>query len=102
MPVRRTGWSVLKPAQPSLSGQCQNGGYTNKATAIWNDCHAGKLANTALGGVEREEHPAGNKPPPSGVLLGGLSKYPRAGAVPLIPSLAVQDLVKGDLRHSYP
>jgi hypothetical protein len=59
---------------------CGIGGYANKATAVWNDCHAGRLANTALGGVERKEHPSGNEPPPSGVLLGGLSKYPRAGA----------------------
>ena len=35
----------------------------------------------ALGGVERKEHPAGNKLPPTGVLLGGLSFPLPAGAV---------------------
>ena len=48
---------------------------------IWNDCRVGRLAKTALGGVERKEHPAGNKLPPTGVLLGGLSFPLPAGAV---------------------
>jgi hypothetical protein len=55
-----------------------------KVQWAWNDLWAGSLDSTALGGVERKEPRRGNKPPPSGVLLGGLSKYPRAGAVSFV------------------
>ncbi len=33
---------------------------------IWNDCRVGRLAKTALGGVERKEHPAGKQAPSNG------------------------------------
>jgi hypothetical protein len=54
-----------------------------KVQRAGNDSRAGSLDSPALGGVERKERPVGKQAPPSGVLLGGLSKYPRAGAVSL-------------------
>src|SRR5450432_3728420 len=39
----------------------------------WNDSRAGSLDSTALGGVELKERPTGTTPPPSGVLINGLS-----------------------------
>ena len=45
----------------------------------WNNSRAGSLDSSALGGVERKGTPGWNTPPPSGVLISGLSSP--AGAV---------------------
>jgi hypothetical protein len=55
-----------------------------KVERAGNDSRAGNLDSTVLGGCRAQGTPGWEtSPPPSGVLLGGLSKYPRAGAVSL-------------------
>jgi len=75
---------VADPAEadfgtPSLNiGQCLTR-LRGIATVIWNDCRVGRLAKTAFGGVERKEHLAGNKPPPTGVCYAAQLPFARWG-----------------------